>query len=122
MEIEKIKYDFSICKLESLDSIDLSREFFFISKTDDEISLVCKTDDVPSCVTRVESGYKAFRFKGVLDFSLVGILSKVSSILADNGISIFALSTYNTDYVLVKSINYDLALSILKSAGYTIVD
>ncbi|MBO5621800.1 MAG: ACT domain-containing protein, partial [Butyrivibrio sp.] len=55
------------------------------------------------------------------DFSLVGILSKLSGILADNGIGIFAVSTYNTDYILVKEENYSKALNVLTNAGYTLV-
>ena len=50
-----------------------------------------------------DDGWKAFRIQGVLDFSLIGILAKIAAALADNGISIFAVSTYNTDYVLIKS-------------------
>ena len=61
-------------------------------------------------------------FHQMLDFSLIGILSKISAILADNGISIFAVSTYNTDYVLIKKENYQKALDVLKDSGYKIVD
>lgn len=60
-------------------------------------------------------GWKAFRIQGVLDFSLIGILAKIATVLADNGISIFAVSTYNTDYVLIKKENYQKALDILQT-------
>ncbi len=53
-------------------------------------------------ITCCNDGWKAFRIQGVLDFSLIGILAKIATVLADNGISIFAVSTYNTDYVLIK--------------------
>ena len=69
-----------------------------------------------------DDGWKAFCIQGVLVFSLIGILSQIASILADNAISIFAVSTYNTDYVLVKSENYQRGLEILKSKGYEISD
>ena len=59
--------------------------------------------------------------KGVLDFSLIGILSKLSGILAENKIGIFAVSTYNTDYILVKEENFERALDALSSAGYSVV-
>ena len=68
-----------------------------------------------------DDGWKAFRIQGVLDFSLIGILAKISTILADNGIGIFAISTYNTDYILTKAENYERALEILAKEGYTIL-
>ncbi|WP_366036539.1 ACT domain-containing protein [uncultured Enterobacter sp.] len=71
---------------------------------------------------RCDDGWKAFRIQGILDFSLVGILSKIAVILANHEISIFAVSTYNTDYVLIKSENYQRGLEILEAAGYKIVD
>ncbi len=75
----------------------------------------------PSNVIKRDDGWKAFCIQGILDFSLIGILSKIAAILADNDISIFAASTYNTDYVFVKSQNYQRGLEILKSAGYEII-
>ena len=85
-------------------------------------SLVCITSEVPSNTIRRDDGWKAFRIQGVLDFSLIGILSKIAVLLADNEISIFAVSTYNTDYVLIKRENYQRGLEILEVAGYKIVD
>lgn len=73
-------------------------------------------------ITCCDDGWKAFRIQGVLDFSLIGILAKIATVLADNGISIFAVSTYNTDYVLIKKENYQKALDILQTTGYKIVD
>jgi hypothetical protein len=61
------------------------------------------------------------RVQGVLDFSLVGILAKISAVLAERRIGIFAVSTYNTDYILVKAENYERALAALAGAGYQIV-
>ena len=68
-----------------------------------------------------DDGWRGFRIQGILDFSLVGILSKLSSILAENQIGIFAVSTYNTDYILVKEENFERALEILTFKGYKIV-
>lgn len=83
--------------------------------------MVCPTENVPDKVIEKEDGWKAFRIQGVLDFSLIGVLSKVATLLADNEISIFAISTFNTDYVLTKSDNYVKALSLLEKNGYRIV-
>ena len=77
---------------------------------------------MPVNVIRRDDGWKAFRIQGVLDFSLVGILAKIATLLAENSIPIFAISTYNTDYdVLTKAAHYEKALDALKQAGYTIV-
>ncbi|MBP3359345.1 MAG: ACT domain-containing protein [Clostridia bacterium] len=91
-----------------------------MGKTDEEKSLVCLTEDVPNNVTECDNGWKAFRIQGVLDFSLIGILSKIATLLAENNIGIFAVSTYNTDYILTKRENFERAISVLKNAGYTI--
>ena len=121
MELKKLDYDLTVCKLESSGDIDLSKEFFFIGKTDEELSLVCRTEDTPKRTLERDDGWKAFRIQGVLDFSLIGILSRISGILADHKIGIFAVSTYNTDYILVKEENYDRALEVLEAEGYKVL-
>lgn len=121
MELKKIAFDLSVCKIESTDYIDLSKEFFFVGKTDEEISIVCRKEDIPERTLECDNGWKGFRIQGILDFSLIGILSKISGILAENKIGIFAVSTYNTDYILVKKENFDKALKVLVKEGYTIV-
>jgi len=121
MKIEKVAADLSVCKVENYSEVDLSQEYCFIGKTDEENSLVCLTENVPKNVAVRDDGWKAFRVQGTLDFSLIGILSKISTILADSKIGIFAISTYNTDYILVKAENYNDALSVLTNAGYHIV-
>lgn len=122
MVIQKLHYDFSICKVEYVSLVDLHAEFCFIGKTDEEISLVCITDHVPSNTIQQEDGWKAFRIQGILDFSMVGVLSKISNLFAEHNISIFAISTFHTDYILIKAENYENALCILKNAGYEIID
>jgi hypothetical protein len=121
MELKKIEYDLTVCKVEAITDIDMTADFFFLGKTDEEISLVCKTDDAPKKTTERDDGWKGFRIQGVLDFSLIGILSKLSGILAENHIGIFAVSTFNTDYILVKTETFERALSVLSAEGYTIV-
>lgn len=121
MELKKLEHLLTVCKVKAVDDLDLSKEFYFIGKTDEEISLVCKTDDTPESTLERDDGWRGFRIQGVLDFSLIGILSKLSGILADNSIGIFAVSTYNTDYILVKEENFEKALSVLSDAGYTVV-
>lgn len=122
MEIKKIDHNFQVCQVEDYSLVNLNSEYSFIGKTDEEKSLVCITDEVPANVIQQDDGWKAFRIQGVLDFSLIGILAKIAAALADNGISIFAVSTYNTDYVLMKKENYQKALDVLKALGYMIID
>ena len=122
MEIKKIDHNFSVCQVEDYSLVNLYSEYSFIGKTDEEKSLVCITDEVPANVIQQDDGWKAFRIQGVLNFSLIGILAKIAAALADNGISIFAVSTYNTDYVLMKKENYQKALDVLKALGYMIID
>ena len=120
MKIEKIDHDFSVCRVEDYSQTDLGSEYCFIGKTDEECSLVCITDDMPGNVTDHDDGWKAFRIQGTLDFSLVGILAKLSALMAENGIGIFAVSTYNTDYILTKKENFEKAMEVLELAGYEI--
>lgn len=120
MELKKLEYDLTVCKVEALTDADMTTDFFFIGKTDEELSLVCKTEDIPANSIERNDGWKGFRIEGVLDFSLIGILSKLSGILADNGIGIFAVSTFNTDYILVKAENFEKALTVLSAEGYTV--
>ncbi|MBM6999210.1 ACT domain-containing protein [bacterium] len=121
MNIEALEDDLTVCKVIDYSLVNLRAKLCFIGKTDEENSLVCCTKDVPANATERDDGWKAFRVVGVLDFSLVGILSKISGILADAGVGIFAVSTYNTDYIITKRENFDAALDALADAGYSIV-
>lgn len=121
MEIEKIDFNFSVCKVKDYSLVDVEQGFCFIGRTDEEKSLVCITENVPQNTMERDDGWKAFRLQGVLDFSLIGILAKISSLMAENGIGIFAVSTYNTDYILTKTENYGKAIKVLSDAGYQII-
>jgi len=122
MKLKRIHRDFSVCQVEDYSLVNLESEYCFIGKTDEERSLVCAESEVPSNVIKREDGWKAICICGVLDFSLIGILSEIAAVLADKAISIFAVSTYNTDYILIKSEDYQRGLEALKSAGYEITD
>jgi len=120
MELKILEHHLSVCKVADVSEIDLTGDFYFIGKTDEELSLVCRTEDAPAKTTERDDGWRGFRIQGVLDFSLIGILSKLSGILAEHNIGIFAVSTYNTDYILVKEANFSRALEVLASEGYII--
>ena len=118
MKLKTLPCDLTVCKVSGIADVKLDAEFYFIGRTDEELSLVCRTQDTPQNTTAREDGWRGFCIAGELDFSLVGILSKLSSILAASGIGIFAVSTYNTDYILVKAENLSRAMSVLAEAGY----
>ena len=119
MRLEKLRYDLSVCQVKDLADVN---DFLFLSKTDKELSVVCETAKVPENTINREDGWTAFRVAGSLEFSLVGILADLSHCLADAGVSIFAVSTYDTDYILVKKDNWDKAKSALLNAGYEITE
>ena len=121
MVLKRIEDKLTVCKVAEISDIDLEADLFFIGKTDEELSLVCRTEDAPENTVERDDGWRGFRIQGTLDFSLIGILSKLSGILAEQKIGIFAVSTYNTDYILVKEENYERTLTVLAAAGYTIV-
>ena len=122
MRLKTMPFDFTVCKLSKIDKINLNSEFCFIGKTDEESSLVCLTENVPSNVKERDDGWKAFRIEGVLDFSMVGVLSAISGILAENKIGIFAISTFNTDYILTKAESFQNAVEVLSVAGYEFIN
>jgi len=118
MNLQVLPQAFTVCQIADLSGVDFTRNFVFVAKTDAELSLVCETESVPQNTLAREDGWRGFRISGVLDFSLVGILAKISGILAAQGISIFAVSTYNTDYIFTKADVFDQAIAALSSAGY----
>ena len=120
MILVRMAGEFSVCRIKDLSDVRWESEYCFLGKTDKELSLVCRKEDAPSDCIKREDGWRGFYIDGILDFSLVGILAEISGILARNGISIFAVSTYNTDYIFVKQSCFDKAMSHLESNGYTI--
>ena len=120
MELKVIDKEFSVCKVSDFSKIDTGQPYTFTGSTDEERSLVCPTDLVPDNTIERNDGWRPFRIEGVLDFSLIVILSKISTCLAENGIGIFAISTFNTDYVLTKENDFSKAIEVLELAGYTI--
>ena len=122
MTLKKLPHDLTVCKIPSPSVLDLDMDFFFLAKTDGEISLVCRTEDAPGETTAREDGWRGFRVEGTLDFSLVGILSRLTAVLAEEGIPVFAVSTYDTDYVLVKAEQFSPAADALEAAGYEVKD
>ncbi len=107
-----------LAHLPVLDHLD-ETEFFWLGRTDDEISLVCEAN-IQIQSEETESGWSCLKVLGPLDFSMTGVIAGLSEVLANEQISIFALSTFDTDYLLVKTSNLERALAALRGAGYDI--
>lgn len=120
MEIERIDGAFTVCKVTELSAVDCGAAYCFTARTDEECSVVCRTEDVPRDTVAREDGWSMFRVTGTLDFSLIGILSKITGALAAADVSVFAVSTFNTDYFLVRQAQEASACIALQSAGYTV--
>lgn len=120
MQIEILPQPFTVCQVADFAGVDLTGPFTFTARTDEERSLVCPTAQTPKDTLAREDGWRALRVVGALDFGLVGVLAGLASPLAAAGIPIFALSTYNTDYLLLKADCLDRARAVLAGAGHTL--
>ena len=120
MLLQVIEGKFSVCKVENLRAVNFHVPWLFVGKTDVEISVVCLTADVPHATLAREDGWRALRVAEPMNFGLTGVLAGISTVLAQAGISIFAVSTFDTDYILIKGENLGLAQSALEAGGYTI--
>ena len=90
-----------------------------VVRTRNELSIVCRDDTVPQNVTEVERGFRCLAVVGTLDFALTGVISSLAKPLADAGISIFGISTYDTDHILVRADRLEEAKAALRAAGHT---
>ncbi|MHA1721167.1 MAG: ACT domain-containing protein [Promethearchaeia archaeon] len=124
LDLVILKEKFAICQLTPKDPIPdltLLGDFWSITKTNEEISIIVPEKLVPlKCKT--ERGWRAIKIIGPLYFSLTGIIASLSTVLAKAGISIFAFSTYNTDYILVKEKNLELSKQFLKENGHNLIE
>ncbi|KKH95999.1 amino acid-binding protein [Methanosarcina sp. 1.H.T.1A.1] len=118
---------FGICKLETGSEIPewvYGSSFLSVTQTPEELSVVCQERSIPENIPAgalVEKGWSCLKVEGPLDFGLTGILAGISTALADNGISIFAVSTYDTDYILVRETDMENAIRALEEVGYDIL-
>lgn len=115
---------FAVCRFDAGTPVPawaVQSSFFSITRSSDELSVVCAEDSVPADTpAKVERGWRSFKVEGPLDFSLTGILVAVAKPLADAGVPIFALSTFDTDYVLVKDDRLQPAITALSRADHTV--
>jgi uncharacterized protein len=123
MKLVLLDGSYSVCRFDAGSKIPQDvfsgSGFASVTRTADEISIVRETGSCPS-VAREERGWKVLMVEGPLDFGMIGVLSSISSPLAQAGISIFVISTFDTDYVLVKEGWLDDAFAVLSAAGFTL--
>lgn len=121
MKLQALEARLTVCKVARVSPEMLAEGLCFFARTDEELSLVCETRNAPAHTLAREDGWRAFRVVGELDFSLVGILARLSAVLLQEKIGIFAVSTYNTDYILTKEESFENALAALARAGYEVI-
>lgn len=121
MKLTLLEPSFSVIQVKNIDPSMLKIIPLFFAQTSEELSLVLPTTNVPSETINREDGWKAIKIIGVLDFSLIGIIARISSLLAEESISIFALSTFNTDYILIKEHQVEQARTVLTNNDYFFV-
>lgn len=120
MKIRIYPETYTVCQLDAETAFAPDAPFIFYTKTDEELSLVCERRYVPERTLEREDGWKMCKIEGVLDFSLVGILADIAGLLAQAGISIFAVSTYNTDYILLRAEKLPEAVRALEQGGHEV--
>ena len=120
MRLQVVEGEFTVSKVSGMHEVNLAAPWLFIGRTDAETSVVCLSAHAPvHCLAR-EDGWRAFRVAGQMDFGLTGVLAGLATVLAQASVSIFALSTFDTDYILVKKENLSKALEALASAGHEV--
>ena len=124
LNLEAIETRLAVCRLDAGGDpppwVDRSRGFTSVTRTADELSIVCAYDAVPDGIP-MEGPWRALRVQGPLVMTLIGVVAALANPLADAGISIFALSTFDTDYILIHEPDFDAAVAALTGAGHVIV-
>lgn len=125
LTLSVLPHRLAICRLSAgaaLPAWCADAPWYSVTRTDDELSVVVPEERVPaSANAEVDPGWCALKVHGPLDFSMTGVLANLSAPLADAGISIFAISTYDTDYILVRAGDLDRAVSVLRAHDYVVV-
>jgi len=122
LKIELLKNQYSVykfCPEYIVKDFFQTVDFYSITKTKDETSIVAE-EGLFNDYIKAENGWRVLKIAGILDFSLIGILRNISKLLAEKNIGIFVISTYNTDYIMVKKSDINDAIKILKENEYEI--
>ena len=113
---------YAVCQMPAKTAVSswvTTSSFYSVTQTSDEISIVCQSKEVPAGV-KAKQNWRMIKIEGPLDFSLTGILASLAVPLANVKISIFAISTFDTDYILVQDKNLPKAIKVLTESGFTV--
>ena len=122
LSLQLLPQDLAVCRLEPdrpVPEVLMQAPFYSITRTADELSVVCPERLVPSDA-KAEKGWRALKVEGPLDFAMTGILANLTKPLAEANISVFALSTYDTDYLLIHNTDVAAAISALRADGHNV--
>jgi uncharacterized protein len=123
LDLDLLPAPYAVCRLSpgaAVPAWAAGEDLVSITRTPEELSILCPQEKVPEGI-RSERDFRVLKIRGPLDFSLVGVLSGLAGPLAEAGISLFALSTFDTDYLLVKQGNLGRAAEILIREGHNIL-
>ncbi|MDL2225248.1 ACT domain-containing protein [Eubacteriales bacterium OttesenSCG-928-M02] len=120
MTFVALEKTFALCRDISPSDVDLNGIPYFFAHTQDETSLLCPQDAAPCNAERIEAPWRGFYVAGQLDFSLTGILAHITAVLAQSDIPVFAISTFDTDYIFVKADMLEAATHALRAAGHKV--
>jgi hypothetical protein len=121
LTIEILDGRYAVCRLDPDQDVPAwawTGQLASVTRTDAELSIVCAEDAVPATVQRAERGWRALRVTGPLDFNAVGVMARLTAPLAEAGISILALATFDTDYLLIRQPDLERAIAALRLAGH----
>ena len=118
---------FAVCRMDAKERapawvLDMPAQVVALMRTPTEMCIVCDDADVPRTATAVDRGFRAFRLDGPIPHGVTGILSSLTKPLADAGISVFSLFTYDTNYLFVKEADVGRASTALEGAGFPVLE
>ena len=123
LKLTPLPGEFAICRLEpgkAVPSWAQEGSFYSVTRTADELSILCLKNQVPLDVDH-QAGWRALKIHGPFDFDVIGVLASLTEPLAQAGISLLTISTYDTDYIFIQEKNFSQAVEELSAAGHIII-
>jgi len=124
LQFEVLPNRFAVCQLDMVKPLPnwvFSSSFYTVSKTADELAVVCEEDLVQDEIVK-SVGWRLLKINAVLDLSLTGITAQFSTALAKAGVNLSVIATYNTDYILVEEAKLTTAIEALRGAGFEVIE
>lgn len=124
MQIRTLDETFALARLPAAAAVPEwvgGRDLIAVVRTRDELSIVCRADAIPESVSEVERGFRGLGVVGTLDFGVTSVIAGITAPLAAAGIAIFNISTFDTDYVLLREDKLDAAKAALTASGFDVI-